>query len=259
MTLLKVDNVTKRFAGLTAVDSCSFSVEQGAVHALIGPNGAGKTTMFNMIGGALAVSDGAINFDGQDLAGTLPHDRMKMGIARTFQLISLFKEMNVIENVMAGAYCRTHSGILASMLNLPSARREAEATKARALELLDFVGLGDSVGAGLMLAGSLSYGEQRILEIARALAGDPKLILLDEPAAGMNPTEKIRLSDTIRQIANKGVTVLIVEHDMQLVMGVADKITVLDHGVRIAEGLPKDIQNDPEVIRAYIGEGAEQC
>jgi branched-chain amino acid transport system ATP-binding protein len=256
MPLLEIDGVTKRFAGLTAVDQCSFKVEQGAIHALIGPNGAGKTTMFNMIGGALHPTSGRIVFDGQDLVGKPPFARNRLGIARTFQLISLFNEMSVIENVMSGSYCRTRAGLFSSLAQLPSARREQRQTEEKAREILRFVRLDASVGDGSTLARSLSYGEQRILEIARALASDPKLLLLDEPAAGMNPTEKVRLSEMIRQVRAKGVTVLIVEHDMRLIMDVADTITVLDHGIRIVEGPPEKVRNDPRVIEAYIGKGA---
>jgi branched-chain amino acid transport system ATP-binding protein len=256
MPLLEIDSVTKRFAGLIAVDQCSFQVEQGAIHALIGPNGAGKTTMFNLIGGALNPTSGRIVFDGQDLVGKPPFARNRLGIARTFQLISLFNEMSVIENVMSGSYCRTRAGLFSSLAQTPSARREQRKTEEKAREILRFVRLGASMGDGSTLARKLSYGEQRILEIARALASDPKLLLLDEPAAGMNPTEKVRLSEMIRQVRDQGVTVLIVEHDMRLIMDVADTITVLDHGIRIAEGAPEKVRNHPKVVEAYLGKGA---
>jgi branched-chain amino acid transport system ATP-binding protein len=256
MALLEIGNVTKRFAGLTAVDQCSFTVESGAVHALIGPNGAGKTTMFNMIGGALSPTSGSIVFDGTDLVANPPFERNRLGIARTFQLISLFNEMSVIENVMSGSYCRTEAGLLASLVQTPSARREQKQAEKKAWEILRFVRLAASVGDGLAPARSLSYGEQRILEIARALASDPKLLLLDEPAAGMNPTEKVRLNEMIREVRAQGVTVLIVEHDMNLIMDVADRITVLDHGILIVEGSPDQVRNDPRVIEAYLGKGA---
>ena len=252
--ILQIENVTKTFSGLVAVNDCSFGVETGSIHALIGPNGAGKTTLFSIIGGAMAPTSGRIVFDGAGLEGVPPHERNVLGIARTFQLISLWREMSVLENAMAGRYCRTDAGLLASILALPSARAEQDRTRDLARTLLMEVGLREAVFDAP--AGSLSYGEQRILEVARALASDPKIILLDEPAAGMNPAEKARLADTVRAIQARGVTVLLVEHDMRLVMDVAERVTVLDHGQRIAEGAPDAIRNDPAVIEAYLGQGA---
>ena len=250
MTLLKLDRVTRRFGGLLAVDAIDLDVEQGGVTAIIGPNGAGKTTLFHLISGFQTPNGGRIVFDGQDITG-LPPDRIAAhGLIRTFQLVQLFRDLSAIENVKVGCHLRTRGGIVTALIRPKSARQTEAEVDATARELLTFVGLADH---GALPASTLTYGRQRLLEIARALAVRPKLLLLDEPAAGLNAEETKLLSATIRKIVTQGTTVLLIEHDMTLVMNTADKVAVLDFGAKIAEGSPRTVRDDPAVIAAYLG------
>ncbi|MEG2171882.1 MAG: ABC transporter ATP-binding protein [Desulfovibrionaceae bacterium] len=248
--LLDLQEVTKIFGGLVAVNDVSFSVEAESIVGLIGPNGAGKTTVFNCITGNYVPENGDICFEGLSLKGRKPHVVVEMGVARTFQTIRLFQQLPVVENVLAGRHCRLRSGLLASMLQLPAQKREEKAALERAMYELDFVGLADKYAEN---AGSLSYGSQRLLEIARALVTDPRLLILDEPAGGMNDQETKALIGTIRAIRDRGITVLLIEHDMRLVMQVCEKLVVLEHGVKIAENVPDVVRRDPAVIEAYLG------
>jgi branched-chain amino acid transport system ATP-binding protein len=250
MTLLKLERVTRRFGGLLAVDAIDLNVEQGGVTAIIGPNGAGKTTLFHLISGFQTPNGGRIVFDGQDITG-LPPDRIAAhGLIRTFQLVQLFRDLSAIENVKVGCHLRTRGGIVPALIRPKSARQTEAEVDATARELLAFVGLADH---GALPASALTYGRQRLLEIARALAVRPKLLLLDEPAAGLNAEETKLLSATIRKIVTQGTTVLLIEHDMTLVMNTADKVAVLDFGAKIAEGTPRSVRDDPAVIAAYLG------
>lgn len=248
--VLEIRNISKNFGGISALTDVSFTINEGEIFGLIGPNGAGKTTMFNIITNMYAPTSGDIIFKGETITGTPPHQINQRGICRTFQNIKLFQQMTVLENVMVGRHSRSSAGVFRSVLRIPSQKREEEEIIMKAKELLDLVGLDSYIH---MVAENLSYGQQRRLEIARALASDPKLLLLDEPAAGMNEKETDSLYDLIKEVQKRGVTVLIIEHDMPLVMKICDRITVLNFGKKLAEGTPEEIQNNDTVIEAYLG------
>ncbi len=255
MSLLQVDRLGINFGGLSAVEDLTFAVPHGRIYSIIGPNGAGKTTLFNMISGIYRPGHGRIRFDGQDVTNHEPHQLARAGVSRTFQNLQVFFRLSVLENVMVGRHLHEPKGVLAHALRLPLVRKANAECAAKARQFLEFVGLGDVD----RVAGGLPYGALKRLEIARALASEPKLLLLDEPAAGCNPVETEEIDGLIQQIARKGTTVVLVEHDMKLVMKISDRILVLDRGRKLAEGSAGEVRNNPDVIRAYLGSHGQEA
>jgi branched-chain amino acid transport system ATP-binding protein len=251
--ILKLEHLSKRFGGLTAVNDVSFEINRGEIFSLIGPNGAGKTTLFNTVTGMYKATSGAITFEGREITGLKPFQIAGRGIGRTFQQIRLFSYMSAVDNVKVGQHHRMHAKLWDSLFKLPRARREEREVHARAMELLKFVGIEEQA---YNYARNLPYGHQRRLEIARALAGNPRLLLLDEPAAGANPQEKGELMELVQRVRGQGITILLIEHDMKVVMGISERIFVLDYGEEIAEGKPQEVRANPRVIEAYLGKSA---